>query len=349
MLDPVEDLVRRTFAVRAEDVAPGDGADWPAAAMEGPGPGRGRGPRPRWPSRPLLLAAAVLAVVLAAAGVVALAGGDGDDSSGDLATGGAEASVGRTTAALVIAPRDLLVALQDERNMASLTLIGATETIATPVADNAQARSNTDLAVASLESLLAEAPGGSRDLPLLDALGGLEQLRADIDADVGPADFGNLEAAQAAFDRYSEITAGVLSAHLDFVRDIGDAPLREGGEAYVRGLRLEDLTARLVRTALLTGIAPTQDTDKIQRLADLLATTEAGLAELEELTEGTAYQDATTAVADGMRTSGLLEQAHLVLDSQLDVVTLIEAGETMTTSGWPTYLDQVEQILAEQG
>jgi hypothetical protein len=119
-LDPVEDRLRRTFAARAEDMAPSDAAGaLPDLGLDG----RAAPLRSRWTARPLLAAAIVVVVVLATAGV-SLVARDGDrDETGRLATVG-EQPLSESRVAVVTAPRALVVALQDERNLATTTLIG---------------------------------------------------------------------------------------------------------------------------------------------------------------------------------------------------------------------------------
>ena len=351
---PVEDRLRRTFGARAEDMAPGDADDADPipplvlARSDEPGPGR----RLRRPTRPVLAAAAVLVVALAAAAVAVVAlRDDGGDPSGDLATGGLDTTTDRAndraTADLVIAPRGLIMALEDERNAAVLGLTGLADAVETPVDNDSEARVLTDAQIFKLEELLADNPGGPRYERLLGALADLDQLREEVDAFPGPRDITSAPSAQAIFDRYSEVVTAVLDAHAAFVHEIDDGYLREGGEAYARGLRLQDLTTRLLRTTLLTGIAQ-QGPHPIEGLNALLAETEGDLDRLEDLTDGTLYEDATTAVADELQTSGLFDEAHRVLGGTMDVVALLAAGDNLDASGWADFLDQVERLLVNE-
>ena len=68
--DPTEDRLRRTFALRAEDMAPGDGGTWDASSFPA-AHGNGRAATPLW-RRPLLMAAAVGVVAGLVAGGLAL-------------------------------------------------------------------------------------------------------------------------------------------------------------------------------------------------------------------------------------------------------------------------------------
>ena len=76
MTDPIEDRVRRTLAVRGEDMASGDGGAWDPSSVPAPS-AAGRAPAPRW-RRPLLVAAAVSVVAGLAVGGLALLDDDGE-------------------------------------------------------------------------------------------------------------------------------------------------------------------------------------------------------------------------------------------------------------------------------
>jgi hypothetical protein len=246
LLDPIERRLRHTFAVRAEDMAPGDGAarDQGIERVLARSADRSFGrQRHRRPTRLLLVAAIVLivGVALAAVGVVvANDDGTGDETGGLASEGTSEPDV--PAVALITAPRGLVTALEDERNMAMLQLIGVIDAVALPVDDVEQARSRTDAAAAAFESVVARDPAdpadpvdpadpaGSAYQALSDRLDGLGALRRDIDADDGPETLDNVESATEVFDRYTDMIGGLLDAHGDAVGAIDDPDLRTGAQ-----------------------------------------------------------------------------------------------------------------------
>jgi hypothetical protein len=345
---PIEQRLRRTFAVRAEDVAPGDGAageqgvqlvvarSADSAFERHQDSGRGR----------FLLVAAIVVIVgvaLAAVGVV-MANGDSDgDETGDLAsegTGEPNASV----VLLVTASRDLVTALQGERNLATIELIGAADAVVLSVDDAGEARSRTDAAVAAFESVVAADPAGSVYQAALDDLGGLGALRGDIDADDGPRTLDNVDLATEVFDRYADMIGGLLDAQGEAALVIDDPDLRAGAQVYLLGLRQQDLTAQLGGAAVLNAIGPSGTT--LTELSRLDGLVRQGQDDLLAHATGTPYEAAVTTVLDQIEASGLLETVATALEGTTNLADLLTAVNLPTNQGWPAFLDRVEQLLA---
>jgi hypothetical protein len=341
--DPVEDRLRRTFAARAEDMAPGDAA----GALSDLGLDRVVVPlRSRWTSRSLLQAAAIVVVVALAAAGVALVARDGDrDETGRLATV-AEQPASESLVSLVTAPRALVVALNDERNLATITLMGLEDTIALSVTDTAQARSDTDAAIADFKTVVAASPDGAAYQPGLDALGALGELRSNIDADAGPRDLSNIDAAQAVFDRYAGIVLGLLDAQNAFAETIGEPVVRTGAAAYGWGLRLDEQTAQLGQAALLTVLLP--GAESVGELSRLRTDVEQGLDALLAETTGTPYEEAAATVLGEIEEAGLLETTGAALEGRVDLAAILAAVDVRAGEGWPEFLDSVEEILAQE-
>ena len=338
-VDPVEDRLRRTFAAHAEDMAPGD------AAQALPDLGRAAPLRSRRVHRPLVAAAVMVVVALTAVGV-ALVAQDGDrDETGRVAMDG-EPSPGGSPVAGITAPRLLAEALQGERNLATTTLIGAEEAIALPVTDTAQARSDTDVAVAAFEASVAASPDGSAYRPALDALGTLGDLRSDIDTDAGPRNFTNVDTADEVFDRYAGIVRSLLDAQAAVAETIDDPVVRAGAAAYGRGLRLHEQTAQLGRTALLTAISP--GGDSVGELSRLHSEVQQGLDALLTETTGTPYEEPAVTAVGEIEDSGLLEATGTALEGTTDVSAILAAVDLPEDQGWSAFLDRVEEILAAE-
>jgi hypothetical protein len=342
LLDPVEDRLRRTFEVRAEDMAPGD-ADEASAGLvvPAPVPAPGRSARSR---RPLLAAAVVLLVTLVAAGV-ALASREDEGGGADRATTAGERS-SAWAAEMATAPRALVEALQDERALATNRLRGTDEVIALEVADTAEARRITDVTLAVFETFVA--PEGAAYAEGLAALEGLAQLRTDIDADPGPRDLDNLAASQAVFDRYAAMVDRLLDDQTAFAVTIDDPVVRAGAEAHGRGLQLVEQTTQLVESSIWAVVVPGPAvvTDVSRLHADLQHELDA----LVTGTAGTAYADAAATVVGEVEGSGLLDAATgLIEGGSLDLSVLFDGRDLLVGERWPAFLDRVEEILAAQG
>jgi Nitrate and nitrite sensing len=339
-LEPVEGRLRRTFAVRAEDMAPGDAAD---ALPDLGADGRAAPLRSRRINRPLLAAATVVMVALAAG--IALVARNGDDEAGRLATDGEQPPT-EAPVAVVTAPRALVVALQDERNLATSRLMGIEDAIALPVTKTAQARSATDAAVATFEAFVATSPDGAAYRPGLDALGTLGELRRNIDAYAGPRNLNNIDTAQEVFDRYAEIVSGLLGAQQAFAYTIDDPVVRAGAVAYWRGLQLDEQTAQLGRVALLAAVSP--GAESVGELSRLHTEVQQGLDALLAETTGTPYEAAAVTVVGEIDEAGLLEATGAALEGQADIAAMLDAADLSEGQGWPAFLDRVGEILAAE-
>ncbi len=337
-LDAVEDRVRRTCAARAEDMAPGD------AAGALPDLGRDVGATHRRLSggrRPLLAAAAVVVVAAATIGV-ALAIREGDGRGGRVTTA-AEQPPSDPAVATVTAPRAVVEALQDERRLAVTVLTGLEGAIALPVNDTAQARRDTDAAIAGLASFVATAPDGAAYRSGLDGLGALDDLRRDIDAVPGPGSLADVGTAQEASDRYAAIVGGLLDDQLAYAETIDDPVVQAGAVAYGRGLRLREQTTQLAQVSLLTVVRP--GPESVAEVARLHGEVQYGLDTLVTEATGTPFADAALAAAGSVEGTGLLDAAERAMDGTGDVTVILGAVDLLEGEAWPAFLDSVEESL----
>ena len=340
-LDPVEERVRRTFAVRAADMAPGD-SDGALPDIGGAGGAARR--RFRGTQRLALAAAAVLVVVAATAGV-ALVTRDVDRDAGPTTV--AEQATGEADLELVTAPRAVVDALRNERTMAAVTLTGMDGALALPVADTAQARSETDAAVASFAAVVAAAPDGGAYQAGLDGLGALAELRRDVDADAGPRDLNNLVAARDASDRYGALVRGVLDDQQAYALTIGDPVVRAGAVAYGRGVRLQDQTAELEWASVLATVQPVAES--VAQLSQVLTEMQLGLDVLVAESAGTPVSEQAATVVGEVEETGLLDAATAALDGPGDLSAILGATDLLVhDQGWRTFLDSVEESLASE-
>jgi hypothetical protein len=343
-LDPVEDRVRRTFAARAEDMAPGD------AAGSLPDFGRhGRAtPRRLRGTRGPLLAAAAVVVVATATGGVALVIRDGDREAGRLTTVAEQPSAGEADIAAVTAPRALVDALQVERNLAAATLMGIDEALGLSVADAAAVRSDTDAAVVTLEAFVTGSRDGAAYQSGLDGLAGLDQLRGDVDGHTGPRSMDNADIAQDVFDRYAGIVGGLLDDQQAYAETIDDPVLRSGATAYGRGLRLGEQTMQLLQDSMLAAVLP-GTTESVAELTLLHTQVQQGMDTLVADTARTPYAEAADKVVGEVEAAGLLEATGGAVDGMADISLILDAADALEDEGWPAYLDRVEETLAAEG
>lgn len=355
-VDPVEDRLRRTFAVRAEDMAPGDSAgELPDLVRDsGTAARRFRGSR-----RPALAAAAAVVVVATATAGVALMVRDDDRDSGRLTTAADQPSLDEADLAALTVPRALVDALGNERDLAANRLVGFEDVIALPVTDTAQARAETDAAIASFEADVAALPdahpqrgeivGGDADIEAahrrgLEGLDALPELRGDIDADTGPRDLNNLDTAQDVYDRYAAITDGLLDGQQRYAGEIEDAVVRTGAISYARGMRLREQTTHLTRATLLAIVLP--GTDSVTGLVRVRTEMQYDLDALVAETAGTPFEEVAVTVVGEVEETGLLDLAETAVEGTGDLNELMEGSEVLDEESWPAFLDAVEEVLA---
>jgi hypothetical protein len=354
-LAPIEDRLRRTFDVRAEDMAPGDADDGdPALPASLTGPvDRTSARRSRWSSRPVLAAAGVLVVALAAAAVAVVVGPDDDEHSqvataDDCGDGEPCTSKDPATIDLVIAPRALVDALETERDMASNELLGLTRVFELPVDNNDEARRETDAAIDAFGAVVSDYPARSGHRSAVDGLEGLAALRTQVDDFPGTRDVQNVEFAEQIAAEYEQHISGLLDAQRAFVTSIDDPDLRLGGELLQWGMQQRELTVQLVRAVLLRAV-DYGASGQPAHLAQLRAEVMEGQDNLLAAATGTSYEEAAAALVGEVEDSDLLDIARSVAQGPVDVSGLLAARDNLEYRGWPDFLDRVEEILTAEG
>lgn len=155
-----------------------------------------------------------------------------------------------------IGPGSLVTRLQDERNRASIDLIGLGDAAGLPVATNEEARGLVDASVTELRAGLA---GQSSEVtaafaPAWESLKSLDQLRSDIDAYTGPTDLTNDALADEVFTRYTTIVESFFDATSTVALAVDDATLRNGVEIVDAAARQSEMRARIVRSVVLAVV-----------------------------------------------------------------------------------------------
>jgi signal transduction histidine kinase len=203
--------------------------------------------------------AVALAIPLAA--LVAIAGFEVYTASQDLDRIESQTDLASSS----LGPGSLLIRLQDERNRAAIDLIGLGDSAGLPVATNAEARGLTDTAIAELEDQMQGRGGTVKAAfaPAGEALTGLADLRADIDAYTGPMDLSNDELANEVFTRYTTIVESFFGATSTVALAVDDADLRNGIEIVDAAARQSEMRARLVRSIVLAVVTGTTDSPAV--------------------------------------------------------------------------------------
>jgi signal transduction histidine kinase len=160
-----------------------------------------------------------------------------------------------------IGPPSLLSKLEDERNAASIYLLNLEDAFALPVEDNAEAWAATDRALDEFQADIERRGGGMAETygPALDALRGLEDVRASVEGFDGERGLDNMDEAARAFDDYSAIMDTLFAANQQVIVSIHDTELRQGAELADLSARQTDVVARLVRDLMVTTLSGDRD------------------------------------------------------------------------------------------
>jgi signal transduction histidine kinase len=129
------------------------------------------------------------------------------------------------------------------------------------IEDNGEARAAMDAAVERLRADIDEQGGQLEEAytPVLDALGELDAIRAEVDA-VPPEQLtlGNVDMASNNFDRYTELMELLFAANRQVTYTIDDEDLRRGVEIYDLSAQQTDVMARLVRALIIPRVTGDQ-------------------------------------------------------------------------------------------
>jgi signal transduction histidine kinase len=264
----------------------------------------------------------------------------------------ARAQTALATASL--GPGSVLSSLEDERNAGGVYLVGQEENFALGITDNAEARAQTDAAIAGFRSALADSSSQVQNAyqPALDALSRLAPIRQQIDDFTGVRELANIDITAEVFDEYTDVMGALHIANKQVLLAIDDADLRRGAELFDLSSRQTNIIAVLVRHLLLAqvgGEAPdgVNDPHEIGAVARLLGQ----LRTNEDLirTKGTGeYRGLVDDLFAAEETQRFPEVVQSALDTgtvDLDSVMTYSAGEDADTFGYRVFRQAVTANL----
>ena len=250
-------------------------------------------------------------------------------------------------------PNGLFTSLQDERNRATVNLIGMGGLVKLPVKDNAEARARTNRSVDEFRSVIEDQGGAAQEAyaPALEKLSKLGGLRGQIDANRGPFTLdGNTVAAGEVFTSYTDIVGELLGSNRRLSSSINHQDLRRGSDlSYMSSLQT-DLLARLTRTLLLSGAnGGLNTTEEIREAAGLLRLANRNLDDIQTVASGE-YVAPTERLVEAEENRGLLGRiAPTALDTgEVDVTSLLQSVSADDDGYLYTFRDDVKAILDSQ-
>lgn len=196
---------------------------------------------------------------------------------------------------VALGPGSVTTALQNERNYASLDLIGLAGATDLGVADYDEASSDTDTAVDSLRSSLGGLEPEVRAAfePAFASLDDLRAVRAAYEGFQGDKSLENEELAQQVFDAYTRMVDAFFDATSTVATQVDEAALRNGVEIVDASNRRSETIAVTTRNIVLDLLTGGTSIDLRVDTIGLVERLEGLNARIEQLAVG-AYADVAT-------------------------------------------------------
>ncbi len=192
-------------------------------------------------------------------------------------------------AEVTIGPSGLITTLQNERTWPGVDLVGFAGQVTVPVEGYEQTRTATDQALEQFRDLVRSSDDAVNAYqPALDQLGELEQLRADIDANVASLNprtiDNNGDFSQQVFERYTALIEPFFNATTRISLAIDDPSLRQGTEmadASTRQIEALSLLASTVIREATTSEGGINTSAEISRISILHTSFERNAATMQ--------------------------------------------------------------------
>jgi signal transduction histidine kinase len=250
-------------------------------------------------------------------------------------------------------PAGVISRVQDERSWAIVELSGLESAYPVAVTGYGPTRRASDEAIGAFRADV-ESTGGTvaatyRDA--LAALGGLEDIRRDIDRMPGPRTLQNTSAAIGVYDRYAGLIDGLLDASAGVSRQVRDTDLRQGAALATRASHQLELLADVLRTTAFSALLSPGGVDtpaEVTEIATSLSAFDANNVRIERATGRYApivrelYPgELARRVQDNVRTA--LRQRTII-----DLPTFLETAVPPPGSGYFALRDAFIDALVER-
>jgi signal transduction histidine kinase len=254
-----------------------------------------------------------------------------------------------------VGPSGLISSLQNERNYASLWLLGFEGAVQVPVENFDEAKQATDAAFESFRADIESKGGEVVETygPALGALDGLAELRQQVDTYEGTRDRFNTDVSDPNFVGYTEIVAQLFNANTQVALAIDDPVLRRGVELTDLASRQTDVIARNIRSLLLPGVTGNNLLDSSPEIAEasgLFSQVLANDAQAQSLGAGV-YEPAARRLKEENDATGFIPLVQRTLDEAPGQVPLDEILDTVDVdqdTAWYGFRQRVEDILVDR-
>ena len=247
----------------------------------------------------------------------------------------------------------LIGALQDERNLALVQMLGLQEALRLGVDDPAEARSATDAASTALHHSIAGERDRLRDdySAALDSLTALGGLRTRVDAAAAAPGPRHRDEAHEVFAAYTGMLATLFASHDRFSLVVDDAVMRQGDDLVHYGSHATDAAAQLAERLIYVGTGPggVDTTAEAAEVAELRRDVTRNHGAIEVRSTGE-YAGADDVLAADPRVQALpdLAQAVTATPGSVDPRAVLAATAVGLDGGYAEFRDGIVELLDRQ-
>ena len=243
----------------------------------------------------------------------------------------------------------LVSALQSERNLALLDMLGLSGHIQLDAADVGSARDATDAAHTALHREIADQNGTLHDdyAVALESLEQLHRVRDRVDAAAVAGGTADRDEAHEVFTAYTDMIGTLFASHDRFSLMVDEAALRQGDDLVHYSSHATDSVAQLVERLLYWGSSPggVDEPEEAARIAEAARDVERNNAVVRTKATGPYAQAADTLLANP-RVTGLLDYADQVVRAgEVDPEAVLETTPLGPEGGYAAFRDDVATIL----
>jgi signal transduction histidine kinase len=253
-------------------------------------------------------------------------------------------------ATAAIGPTGLMSALQDERNWASVELIGQDGAVTLEVTGYDDTRTATDAAVAEFKAEVERKGGEVAEAyqPALEALDDLPAIRSDIDANTDPRAFTNNDFADTIFRRYAGLITPFHEGNTRLALNVDDPELRQGAELIDLVSRQIETSAELIRSIIQSALPPDPAVSRaeIREISGLADAYRRHAAEIAGGARGP-YRKVVEDHANTQWNQQLLAAADRAsIDTKVDINQVLEVSNVPVDMSLNKFSDLVAERLA---
>jgi signal transduction histidine kinase len=249
-----------------------------------------------------------------------------------------------------IGPSGLVTALENERNYATMWMLGSEGAVDLPVDSIEQSRRETD-AAADAFSAEVERKGGDVERiyrPALDALRDLDEPRRVVDTFDGPRLIVESEETEAQWQGYSRLITALSDQNSQLTLEIADDELRQGVRLIDMASREIDRIAHFVRLAVLaavTGDGRLADREEILEAAPLKDEAVRGHFATIELATGRYAELGDELQVESDATGAIPLATEIVESGDVDVAALLEAISIADDESYYGFVTDVSEVV----